>query len=104
MVSLHVIHRCSGNTKYSMNYLVSGHGNVARRIASHRFPQVSVKVDDHIIIEVLLILIRHPSYRPANVARALRGHIPPITTEQVNEVFSRYDLEEIGKKKGATVS
>jgi hypothetical protein len=74
------------------------------RIASHRIPQISVKVDEHIIIEVLLILIRQPSYRPVEVARALRGHVPPITTEQVIEVFFRYDLEEIGKKKGTTVS
>ncbi|MCJ7694615.1 MAG: hypothetical protein MUO40_04235 [Anaerolineaceae bacterium] len=74
------------------------------RIASHRIPQISVKVDEHIIIEVLLILIRQPSCRPVEVARALRGHVPPITTEQVIEVFFRYDLEEIGKKKGTTVS
>jgi len=74
------------------------------RIASHRSPQDFVKVDNHIIIDVLLILIRHPGYRPADVARALRGHVPPITTEQVIEVFYRYDLEEIGKKKGSTVS
>ena len=73
-------------------------------IASLRSPQDSVKVDDHIIIEVLLILIRHPGYRSADVARALRGHIPPITTEQVIEVFSRYDLEETGKKGGSMVS
>ncbi len=70
----------------------------------HRFPQDYVKIDDHIIIEVLLILIQQPDFRPAAVARALRGHVPPITTEQVIEVFSRYDLEEIGKKKGPTVS
>jgi hypothetical protein len=74
------------------------------RIASRRFLQDSVKIDDHIIIEVLLILIRHPDYRPVDVARALRGHVPLITTEQVIEVFSRYNLEEIGKKKGSTVS
>jgi len=74
------------------------------RIASDRSSQDSVKVDEHIIIEVLLILIRHPEYRAVDVARALLGHIPPITTEQVIEVFSRYDLEEIAKKKGSTVS
>jgi hypothetical protein len=74
------------------------------RIVSHRSPQDSVKVDDHIVIEILLVLIRHPGYRPAAVTRALLGHIPPITTEQVIEVFSRYKLEEIAKKKGSTVS
>lgn len=74
------------------------------RISTHHSLQESEIIDDHIVIEVLLILIRHSSYQPADVTRALRGHIPPITREQVIEVFSRYDLEEIGKKKGSTVS
>jgi hypothetical protein len=74
------------------------------RISSHRSLQDSVIIDDHIIIKVLLILIRHADYQPADVTRALRGHVPPITKEQVIEVFSRYDLEEIGKKRGSTVS
>lgn len=74
------------------------------RISSHRSLQDSVIIDDHIVIKVLLILIRHPDYQPADVTRALRGHVPPITKEQVIEVFSRYDLEEIGKKRGSTVS
>jgi len=72
-------------------------------IVSDRSLQDSVKVDDHIIIEVLLVLIRHPGHRPVDVVRALRGHVPPITMEQVKKVFSRYKLEEIGKKKGSTV-
>jgi hypothetical protein len=74
------------------------------RISSHRSLQASVGVDAHIIIEVLLVLIRHPVYQPADVTRVLRGQVPPITKEQVIEVFSRYDLETIGKKKGSTVS
>ncbi len=74
------------------------------RISSHHSLPDSKIIEDHIIIEVLLILIRHSDYQPADVTRALRGHIPPITKEQVIEVFSRYDLEEIGKKKGSTVS
>ena len=74
------------------------------RASSHRCLQACVIIDDHIIIEVLLILIWHPVYQPADVTRALRGHVPPITKEQVIEVFSRYDLEAIGKKKGSTVS
>lgn len=74
------------------------------RISSHRSLQDSVIIDDHIIIKVLLILIRHPDYRPVDVVRALRSRVPPITKEQVIEVFSRYDLEEIGKKRGSTVS
>jgi len=74
------------------------------RIASSHRSQDLVKVDEHIIIEVLLILIQHHDYRPADVARSLRGHIPPISKEQIVEVFSRYNLEEIGKKKGPAVS
>ena len=69
------------------------------RIVSHRSPQTVVEVDEHIIIEVLLVLIRHPGHHPIDVARVLRGHIPPIPLEQIREVFSRYDLEEIGKKR-----
>jgi hypothetical protein len=74
------------------------------RISTHHSLQEFRIIDDHIVIEVLLILIRHSGYQPADVTRALRGHIPPITKEQVIEVFSRYELEEIGKKKGSTVS
>lgn len=66
--------------------------------------QAPVVIDDSIIIEVLLILIRAPSSQPNDVVRSLRGHLPPISKEQVFEVFSRYNLEEIGKKKGSTVS
>lgn len=44
------------------------------RISTHRFLQDSVIIDDYIIIKVLLILIRHPDYQPADVTRALRGH------------------------------
>lgn len=73
-------------------------------ISSHRSLQSPVIIDDHIVIEVLLALIRHPTYQPADVTRVLRGHVPSITKEQVIEVFSRYDLEAIGKKKGSTVS
>jgi hypothetical protein len=74
------------------------------QITNHRSLQDSVIIDDHIIIKVLLILIRHPDSQPVDVTHALRGHVPPITEDQVIEVFSRYDLDEIGKKKGSTVS
>ena len=74
------------------------------QITNHRSLQNSVIIDDHIIIKVLLILIRHPDSQPVDVTHALRGHVPPITEDQVIEVFSRYDLDEIGKKKGSTVS
>ena len=57
-------------------------------------------VDDEVIIQVLLTLIRHPGSRPADVVRALRGHSPPIRLEEVVEIFARYELEEVGKKGG----
>ena len=59
-----------------------------------------VGVDDEIIIQVLLVLIRHPGSRPADVVRALRGRSPPIILEQVVHIFSRYDLHDVGKKGG----
>jgi len=59
-------------------------------------------VDDEVIIQVLLALIRHPGSRPAEVVRTLRGHSPPIVLEQVVHIFARYDLEAAGKKGGAT--
>lgn len=59
-----------------------------------------VSVDDEVVIQVLLTLIRHPGSRPADVVRALRGHSPPILLEQVVEIFTRYELEEVGKKGG----
>jgi hypothetical protein len=74
------------------------------QISNHRSLQDSVIIDDHIIIKVLLILIRHPDFQPVDVTHALRGHVPPISEDQVIEVFSRYDLDEIGKKRGSTVS
>ncbi|OEU69330.1 MAG: hypothetical protein BA863_04950 [Desulfovibrio sp. S3730MH75] len=63
-----------------------------------------LQIDSHNVIKVLLVLIRQPGSRPAEVVRALRGHTPPITMVQVVDIFDRYSLEEIGKKKGSTVS
>ena len=60
-----------------------------------------VGVDDEVIIQVLLTLIRHPGSRPADVVRTLRGHSPPIVLEQVVHIFTRYDLADVGKKGGA---
>jgi hypothetical protein len=39
---------------------------------------VDLDVSDAVIIQVLLVLIRHPGSRPADVVRRLRGHDPPI--------------------------
>jgi hypothetical protein len=73
---------------------------------AHRVSEAAdaVTVNSELIIEVLLVLIRHPGSAPAQVLRHLHGHSPPITFAQVTEVFARYALEEIGKKGGATHS
>jgi len=71
------------------------------RIAAwKRKGEAPVAVEDEVIIQILLALIRHPGSRPAEVVRALRGHSPPILLEQVVEIFTRYELEEVGKKGG----
>jgi len=57
-------------------------------------------VDDEVIIQVLLTLIRHPASCPAEVVRLLRGHSPPIRLEQVVAIFARYELEGVSKKGG----
>jgi len=61
-----------------------------------------VGVDDAVVIHILLALIRHPGSGPADVVRTLRGHSPPIALDQVVEIFARYDLEDVGKKRGST--
>lgn len=52
------------------------------------------EVDDAVVIQVLLTLIRHPGSQPAEVARHLYGVVPPITLDQVHAVFARYELEK----------
>jgi len=59
-------------------------------------------VSDHIVIQVLLALIRHPGSKPADVVRYLYGHSPPISMVQVQAVFDRYDLERLGQKGGSS--
>jgi len=73
-----------------------------QRIAStrtHKDTDIVAPVEDNVVIRVLLELIQHPEARPADVVRHLRGHVPPITLEQVEAVFTRFQLGE--KKKGA---
>jgi len=53
-------------------------------------------LDDAVIIRVLLTLVRHPGSGPTQVVRRLRGHAPPITSQQVHAVFTRFDLGEKG--------
>ncbi len=58
------------------------------------------EVTDAVVIQVLLVLIRHPGSRVGDVARRLKGHSPPITMQHVQVVFDRYSLDDVGKKKG----
>lgn len=55
------------------------------------------------IIEVLLVLVRHPAcVLPEQVARRLRGHVPPVPLRQVRAVFDRFDLAGRAQKGGST--
>ena len=65
---------------------------------------IEVRVDDEVIIAVLLALLRHPEATAAEVVRYLRGRSPPISMGQVAKVFTRFDLESIGKKGGSSKS
>jgi len=64
------------------------------RITAEQAAAADREIGDDTVIQVLLMLIRHPSARPGNVVRHLRGHAPPITLPQVQAVFTRYDLGE----------
>ena len=57
----------------------------------------ATEVSEHVVIQVLLTLIRHPESTGADVVRHFRGHSPPINITQVRTVFTRYDL---GEKRG----
>jgi hypothetical protein len=59
------------------------------------------EVSLEVVVETLLVLIRHPGSDPAAVARRLRGRSPPIGIEQIRWVFDRYEL---GEKKGLSRS
>ncbi len=58
------------------------------------------EVTDAVVIQVLLILIWHPGSKIGDVARRLKGHSPPIRMPHVQVVFDRYNLDDVGKKKG----
>ncbi|MEA2083590.1 MAG: hypothetical protein U9O82_04990 [Thermodesulfobacteriota bacterium] len=58
------------------------------------------EVTDSVVIQVLLILIRHPGSRAGDVARRLKGHSPPIRIQHVRVVFDRYNLDDVGEKGG----
>lgn len=82
--------------------------NVAEAQLRRRSQQIAVPshvgvqdVDDKLVIQVLLVLIRHPEAAAGDVVRRLRGHSPPISMQQVKAVFTRYDL---GEKRGPSIS
>ncbi len=64
---------------------------LARDAESHE-----AEVTDAVIIQVLLTLIRRPGLGPAEVARRLRGHSPPVNRPEVEAIFTRYALGEKG--------
>ena len=64
------------------------------RVAAAR--EAGAEVSDEVVIHVLLVLIHHPGSQPADVVRRLRGRSPPISMQQVEAVFTRYDLGEKG--------
>lgn len=58
--------------------------------------QAQAEMCDETVIQVLLQLIRHPGSRSADVARRLRRRSPPISSAEVQAVFSRYRLGQKG--------
>ena len=67
------------------------------RIAARR----AASLEPRLIIEVLLVLVRHPGSPPAQVARRLQGHSPPIRLVHVQAVFDRFELAELVEKGGS---
>ena len=72
------------------------------RLAASRSADLAATLPPDLIIEVLLVLVRHPRTPPTEVARRLQGHSPPIRLSQVQAVFDRFDLAASGKKGGST--
>ena len=70
--------------------------------AASRSPELAASLQPDLITEVLLVLVRHPRSLPAEVARRLQGHSPPIRLAQVQAVFDRFELAGIGEKGGST--
>ena len=71
------------------------------RLAASRSSDLAASLEPGLIIEVLLVLVRHSGSLPAQVARRLQGHSPPIELAQVQAVFDRFDLTGIGEKGGS---
>ena len=72
------------------------------RLAASGEADPAATLEPELIIAVLLVLVRHPGSRPAEVARHLQGRSPPIGRAQVQTVFDRFELAGSGEKGGST--
>ena len=72
------------------------------RLDASRSAALAASLEPELIIEVLLVLLRHPGSPPTQLARRLQGLSPPIHLAQVQAVFQRFDLAGIGPKGGST--
>ncbi len=61
----------------------------------------TAEIRPEIVIDILLVLIRHPGSDARAVSRRLRDRSPPVSIEQIREVFDRYGL---GQKRGLPTS
>ena len=57
------------------------------RLHASRSSELAALLRPELIIEVLLVLVRHPGSRPTQLARHLQGHSPPIRLAQVQAVL-----------------
>ena len=74
------------------------------RLAARRSAALAAALEPDLIIEVLLVLVRHPGSTSAAVARRLQGHSPPIRLAQVQADFDRFALASLAEKGGSTPS
>ena len=72
-----------------------------QRLADRQAALLAATLEPQLIIDVLLVLVRHPGALPGEVARRLRNHSPPIRLAQVQAVFDRFELLASGKKGGS---
>ncbi len=61
-------------------------------IAREETASVEVEVVDRIIIEVLLVLLRHPGSKAADVVRYLRGHSLPLSGDRSTSMFRHWSM------------
>ena len=74
-----------------------------QHLADREAALLAATLEPQLIIEVLLVLVRHPGALPGEVARHLQNHSPPIRLAQVQAVFDRFELLEGGKNGSSDV-